>query len=605
MKHIEIDFESYYDDDISVSVQGLKNYVRDSYAYLVSVTTEEFEFCGTPEEMPKVLGDSWFKDPGIQLWAANSNFDQAWFEKYFCRAANPWKCLLDRAAYSQFPRDVANVSRVLLKTRVDKTIRDEMKSVHYKDLPEARQQEVSDYCLNDATTERKMRLMLPEMSPVEDAVAAHTRMCNRRGVHIDVAKVERDKTYLERIHFDAHKLIPWTKDGSAPLSYTAFADYCAARGSKPPHSLDKRDASCNAWIKENPELAKVLGAMRTYRGSNTKLEKLKTLQGTICDGVMPLELLYCGARHTRRWSSRGFNVQNLDKESSFVDIMEKWPEFAGQDKDDIGIFMREYLIPPPGCTFGLIDFSQIEPRCLNWIVGNESMLAAMHAGFEIYEAHAMAFHNWRGNPGTLKATNKKLRDVCKVENLGLGYGMGAEKFAVKAAEVGMDLTPAQAKTMVDAFRAGNPKVTAFWKYWDAKVKAAVRGGDHTLEIEMPSGDFLRHFNVRAKAERKYESFSIRGDFSQMSIINNLWGGPLTENVTQRMARDVMAESILKLEAAGFPVIFHAHDEVILALPIAGAEAALKEAEQIMSVPPAWAEGLPLGVEGFLSPHYTK
>lgn len=601
IKHIEIDFETYYDKDISVSVQGLKNYVRDSYAYLVSVTTDEFEFCGTPEELPKVLGDSWFKDSDIQIWAANSNFDQSWFEKYFGKTANPWKCILDKAAYSQYPRDVANVSRVLLKNKVDKTIRDEMKGVHFRDLPEARQQEVSDYCLNDSVVGRQIRTLLPEMSPVEDSVAAHTRMCNRRGVHIDVAKVERDKTYLERIHHDAFKLIPWTKDGAAPLSYTAFADYCAGKGVKPPVSLDKRDAACIAWVKANPEVSKVLLAMRTYRGSNTKLEKVKTLEGTICDGVMPLELLYCGARHTRRWSCRGFNCQNLDKERAFGDIMSKWSEFEGQKTEDVGIFMREYLIPPPGCAFGIIDFAQVEPRCLNWLAGNDSLLEAMRQGYSYYEAYARAIKGWKGEKGTIKkALGLEKYTLLKNECLGCGYGMGASKFS-DYAKVDADT----AKASVDAFRKANPKIVAFWRMFDQKIKTAVRDSDHTLTIEMPTGDKLQHFNIRAKGERQYESFTIKGDFSQMSIQPRLWGGTLTENVTQRMARDVMAESILKLESAGLPVIFHAHDEVVLALPIAGAEAALKEAEQIMSKPPEWAEGLPLGVEGFLSPHYTK
>lgn len=607
MKNVIIDWESFYDKktDVSVSSIGLPNYVEQSYAYLVSIVTDDMEFCGSPEEAAEALGDSWFKDPDLRFWAANSNFDQAWFERYFGKTDKDWHCILDLAAHDQYPRDLANVSRVLLGHKVDKSVRDEMNGVHYKDLPDAEQQRVLEYCLNDSVVEKKALGLLKPMSDIEAKIAAHTRMCNRRGVHIDTDKVERDKGYLQRIHHDSFKKIPWTKDGMAPLSYQIFAQYCHSFGVTPPKSLDKRDAACNAWIKANPDCAKILGYMRTYRGSNSKLEKLLKLQANLHNGVMPLELLYCGARHTRRWSSKGFNVQNLDKEAAFGDIMSEWPEFEGQDPKEIGIFMREYIIPPPGHIMGIIDYSQIEPRCLNWLVGNEEMLSAMRAGFEIYEAHAMAFHKWRGEAGTLKTSNKGLRNLCKVENLGLGYGMGSDRFREQAAINGMILTDKQAKDTVDAFRKGNPRTVAFWRMFDNKIKAAMSDKQKSFDVEMPTGDFLRYFAIRSQTKGGYVGFNIRGDFGKDSIQPRLWGGTVTENVTQRMARDVMAEAIVNLEAAGFPVLFHAHDEVILALPIQGAEKALEEAKELMKVPPAWAPDLPLGVDGVLSPHYTK
>jgi DNA polymerase len=72
-----------------------------------------------------------------------------------------------------------------------------------------------------------------------------------------------------------------------------------------------------------------------------------------------------------------------------------------------------------------------------------------------------------------------------------------------------------------------------------------------------------------------------------------------------MARDVMAESVLRLEDAGLPVIFHAHDEVVVEVDVGNKEEARKEAEHLMSIAPAWAEGLPLAVEGDFSETYTK
>jgi len=172
--------------------------------------------------------------------------------------------------------------------------------------------------------------------------------------------------------------------------------------------------------------------------------------------------------------------------------------------------------------------------------------------------------------------------------------------------ISFNMTAELAESTVRDFRASNPKITALWRRFDMLIRAAAMDKAKRLGIEMPTGDFLYHFNVRQKAGGgNYESYAVRGDYSERSKQGRLWGGVLTENVTQRMARDVLAEAVLRLEKSGFPVIFHAHDEVILALPIHGAREALKEAERVMSIPPDWCPDIPLGVEGGLSPHYTK
>jgi DNA polymerase len=604
VKNIVVDFESYYDGELSVDSIGLQNYVARTDAYLASLVSDEIEFCGTPAELGKDLNvDTLASDPEVQFWAANSNFDQKLWEKYYPKTFRPWKCILDRAAFHQYPRNLVGVAQTVLKIKIDKSTRDKMKGVRYESLPESEQQEVFDYCLNDSIREKQILDKLPPMSDVEDRIAEHTRMINRRGVHIDTEKVDRDKGYLERIRFEAYKAIPWTRDCDTPLSYQRFAQYCKNAGANPPESLDKRDTLCVKWMAANPALAPVLQAMRTFRGANTKLEKLKTLLGNITpEGIMPLELLYCGARHTRRWSSRGFNVQNLDKERAFGDLMVDWPEFKDKPADERGIFMREYLVPPPGKIFAIIDFAQIEPRCLNWLAGNDELLEAMRQGYSYYEAYARAAKGWKGAPGTLK---KELGLVgytlLKNEALGLGYGMGASRFMDYA-----KVSAKEAEKVVNAFRAKNPKITKFWRVFDSKIKkAALDKESHTLEIEMPTGDLLRHFHIRTAPRGGYESFTIQGDFTQQSKQPSLWGGVLTENVTQRMARDVMAESILVLEDAGAPVIFHAHDEIILALDKSSAESDLEECCNIMRQAPEWCPDLPLDVEGDLSPHYTK
>lgn len=608
MPKIIVDFETYYDKSLSVLIQGLRNYVKKSDAYIVAVVTPQWKFCGPPQDLPRLHGDSWMTDPSNEFWAANSNFDQAFWEKYFPKTARDWSCALDLAAFHQLPRDLAGVSRVALQKIMDKTTRDEMKGVDFHTLTPERQQQVIDYCLNDALVTEEIINTLPPMSPKEAELAAHTRLLNRRGIRVDVERIKRDCGLLGELHHLAFHKIPWTEADEAPLSYQQFAIFCESQGVAPPKSLDKRDLACTAWMEVNPELAKILTAMRTYRGVNTKLEKLKSiLAAADKTDVIPLDFLYCGARHTRRWSSKNINVQNLDAKRVFEDEMAELPFFQENPDQEPGIFMREYFLPPPGKKFGIADYSQIEPRVLNWIVGNEEMLGAIRQGFGIYEAHARASMGWKGDAGTLKQTDPARYKFAKERVLSLGYGMGWVKFQARAkTNLNVDLTNVQAVREVNNFRLTNPRITAQWRQFGALIKAAAYEQDKLLEITMPTGDTLKHFHVQGKGfGNGFKSYTIRGEFSQMSVIENLFGGLLTENVTQRMSRDILAEAILRLEESGIPIAFHSHDEAITLLDAEHAKEEFEEAKSIMSQVPEWAPGLPIEVAGEITDTYTK
>lgn len=605
---IIVDFETYYDKDLSVVNLGNRNYSRRSDAYIVAVVTPEWSFCGPVKDLTRLHGDSWISDPQNEFYAANSNFDQTFWEKYYPKTARPWKCLLDLAAFHQLPRDLAGVSRVALHKTMDKSTRDEMKGVDFWKLTPERQKQVINYCLNDALVTREAIEKLPPMSPIEEELAAHTRLINRRGIRVNAEKIRRDCGLLEELHFTSKNLIPWTEQDEAALSYPQFALYCKSKGAKAPASLDKRDLACAAWMEENPELAKIIRAMRTLRGISTKLSKLQTmLLAADENDVIPLDLLYNGARHTRRWSSKNINVQNLDAKRVFEDEMAEMPFFKEHPDEKPGIFMREYFLPPPGHVFGIADYSQIEPRVLSWIVGNDLMLDAIRAGYGIYEAHAKASMNWKGDRGTLKSTDASLYKFAKERVLSLGYGMGWEKFQARAkTNLNVELTEQQAKAQVYDFRRTNPKIVAQWKTFGDLIKASAYDKERTLELTMPTGDKLCHFHIRGKGKGKgFESFTVKGDFSQGSHILNLFGGLLTENVTQRMSRDVLAEAILKVEKSGIPVAFHAHDEAIGTLSAATAKKDFEEMKRIMSVPPEWAADLPIEVAGEIHSTYTK
>ena len=615
MQDIVVDFESYYSkkQNISAGTIGVKNYVRDSYAYMVSIVGPGIEFIGTVEEAQKKFPDTFWEQPDTRFWAANANFDELWVRRYWPEAKQmkAWHCILDRGATAQLPQSLSGIARALWGKKVDKSIRDWMDGKHYKDITPEQQQEVLNYCLEDAKEEQHVLKSLPEPTGIEQKIATHTRMCNLRGVRIDADRLKKDRVALLLAQHDAFMRIPWHKD-EAPLSPLALATWANENGVPVPASLAKDDEECASLVGAHPRLAQVIGAMRQYRKANTLVRKIDSVESRITDdGTMALELMYCGARHTRRWSSRGVNVQNLDREPYYLTADGKPAEGAWD------VWPRRWLIPREGKTFLILDYAQIEPRCLNWLVGNNALLDMIRAGFGIYEAYARVSKQWN-DPAPLKKANPHLYKSVKAQVLGLGYGMGAGRYKETAAKDGIILTDVEAKATVDMWRSLNPQIIAFWRSLDETIKAATLDKAKLLEIEMPTGDVLRHFTVRhfskmtvdpetgeKATKRGYESYTTRGDFTPMSHQPNLWGGTLTENVTQRMARDVLAEAVIRLEEAGLPVIFHAHDEVILEVDISSKEEAKQAAEEILRIAPEWAPDLPLGVEGDFADTYVK
>ena len=481
-------------------------------------------------------------------------------------------------------------------------MRDRMKGVRYETLSEAEQVKVQEYCLNDSVVEGECFRALGPMSAFEEKVALHTRLQSRRGVFIDTDLVDHDKTRIEAMRFEAFQAIPWHADAK-PLSYPAFSRYCEKMGIPVPKSTAKTDEACEELMTDNPMLSEVIECMRRFRRSNTLLTKIESLHARITDeDILPLEMLYAGAPHTRRWSCKGFNIQNLDKEPLITN-----PVAVKAGAAEETIWSRNWVKPRPGKIFYCVDYAQIEPRVLNWLVRNEEMMEALRHGFSYYEAYLRSIKQekrvgWSGQAGTLKKEIGVERYTkVKNESLGCGYGMGADRYTGYA-HVEMD----EAKQVIQTFRACNPKITAFWKRLDSIIASAARDKTKSFSIDLPSGDTLQYFNVRPKKGGGCEGFVTKTDFGFKSHQPRLWGGTLTENVTQRTARDIMANAIVNLEAAGFPVVFSVHDEVILELDSdASLGEAIKEAEKILLTPPDWASDLPLGIEGSTATAYTK
>lgn len=292
--------------------------------------------------------------------------------------------------------------------------------------------------------------------------------------------------------------------------------------------------------------------------------------------------------NTGRWSggygddkaeSTGFNCQNLPSSEMY------------------GLDLRKCLIPSPGYKYVIADFAQIEPRCLLWLVDDWDTLGLVKKGYSIYEAYARKNLGWSG--GDLKkaaATDsyaKNLYKTAKAAVLGGGYGCGAAKFIVVAKMMAdLDIDLATATKVVGDFRKSNPKITQFWRTLEMAMKREARGN---FSIELPSGRSMTYYNVQ-----------LNGGLTAVLGLGGkrykFWGGVLTENVCQAVARDVIRDAIINLEAAGIKTLFTVHDEVICEVPIDFDSNRIRE---IMVQEPSWMPGLPLEVSLEDSMFYKK
>jgi len=262
------------------------------------------------------------------------------------------------------------------------------------------------------------------------------------------------------------------------------------------------------------------------------------------------------------------------------------------------------------------DLSQIEPRVLAWITGNQPLLALLAGGMSPYEAFARTDMGWTGGDlkeaGKTDPAAKDLYQLAKIQILGLGYGCGWEKFITIAAGYGVTLDEARSREIVATFREGNPLIAGddgIWRTLDNAFKRSRRDG--IFEIGLPSGRKLTYRDVKNSIRLKTneEGETVQEWVTTAEVLRKdriqrvaLYGGLLTENLIQAIARDVFATHILELNRQGLPPLFTVHDEAVLEVE---PDVTPRDIEHLMSKTPEWIPGCPIGAEAVEVPYYQK
>lgn len=371
----------------------------------------------------------------------------------------------------------------------------------------------------------------------------------------------------------------------------------------------------------------------------TSTKKYDAIEAAVCDDGRVRGLLqFYGANRTGRWAGRLVQVQNLPR--TYTEPLKFARELVkgrkldalrivyGSPNDTLSQLIRTAFVAAPGNVLIDADFSAIEARVISWLADEEWRLEVFRTHGKIYEASASQMFGVplerikKGNP------EYSLRQRGKVAELALGYQGGVP--AMRQMDTGKllaDLPDEEIKDIVDKWRNTNPKIRNLWySFNDAAIRVIQNGGSlrvrcctfarecdcirgtTCMTISLPSGRKL-YYVEPAVGENRWGGPSITymgvNDKNKWGRIET-YGGKLVENVVQAIARDCLAQAIEHLEAAGLPVVFHIHDEVVIDTAAFDTnDAMLDKVVKIMSTPIPWAEGLPLGADGWVGAFFKK
>jgi DNA polymerase len=580
MKTYAVDFETYYDNECSVRKLGNRGYFShyDFEAYLVTVVSPDgFSFAGDPREF------DWSMLTGNRVLSHNASFDESLYlygvEQNWWPACSPaeWHCTADLAAYAGLPRNLKGAAQEALGVELSKDTRDKMKGKRWASMDPEFQQEVLAYATKDAELCLQLwEKLSPEWPQAEREHSVLTRKICRHGIPVDEGLIKTNAEKLRVALWEAEQSIPW-RDTGALLSRKESNLACRAAGIQPPKSWAMGDPECEEWLDKYAEKFPWVYAVRNWRRMNSLLKKVEAFDAGTVDGRYYGGLMYWGA-HTGRWSGSGgnLNLQNLPRGDMF------------------GVNLREQIRCADDKRLVIVDLSQIEVRTLCWLAEDHETLAEIAASDDIYEAFAVRFELWSKDQGSLKANDAALRHKVKGMVLGCGYGASAKKY-----QLIMDVPQEEAEAAVSLYQQKMSKVRALWRKYRRLTETAKEGND--LSIDLPSGNKITYRNIC----RNTEAVNCMVVKNGKNILVRPWYGMITENVSQKLARDIFAHQLKKLDDAGHKIILHVHDEVVIEAPAADAERTLADALKIMCTPPDWIPDIPLSADGQISQYYTK
>lgn len=662
MIHLSIDLETY--SDVNLKKAGLYRYVQ-SPAFEILLFAYSFDGAPTQvidmaqgEEIPMEVIHA-LTDPQCLKHAYNAAFEWYCLSKYMGAQLPPaqWRDTMLHGLYAGYTAGLDATGRALGIPEDKQKLATGKALIRYFCVPckptksnggrtrnyprhdPEKWELFKTYNGQDVVAEMEIERRL-SVFPVPDFVQKQWEtdlLINARGVAVDMdfceGALELGETIRAQLTDEAVQLSGLQN----PNSVKQLARWLSAETGDDITTLRKETIK-ELLGRDNADHVQRMLEIRQELGK-TSTKKYDAIEAAVCDDGRVRGLLqFYGANRTGRWAGRLVQVQNLPR--TYTEPLEFARELVkgrkldalrtvyGSPNDTLSQLIRTAFVAAPGNVLIDADFSAIEARVISWLADEEWRLEVFRTHGKIYEASASQMFGVplerikKGNP------EYSLRQRGKVAELALGYQGGVP--AMRQMDTGKllaDLPDEEIKDIVDKWRNTNPKIRNLWySFNDAAIRVIQNGGSlrvrcctfarecdcirgtTCMTVSLPSGRKL-YYVEPAVGENRWGGPSITymgvNDKNKWGRIET-YGGKLVENVVQAIARDCLAQAIERLEAAGLPVVFHIHDEVVIDTAAFDTnDAMLDKVVKIMSTPIPWAEGLPLGADGWVGAFFKK
>lgn len=654
-RHLSIDIETRSSVDIGKA--GLYKYARSDdfkillFAYSLDYGPVEIIDLENGEEIPEPIV-SFLKDPLVVKHAYNAAFE--WYCLNTAKYETPleqWRCTMAHGLYCGYTAGLDATGKAMGLSQDKQKLASGKALIRYFcipckpaknnggrswNLPQHDKEKwnlFKEYCCQDVVTEQEIlkRLNRFPMPQKEEQQWRMTVKMNALGAKADTAlimgalyinEVSTQELLEEAFHItglqnpnSTTQLLSWLRDNGTEVG-----------------DLQKGTVS-DLLEGALPEKTRRILEIRQQLGK-TSVKKYTAMNIARCkdDRIRGLTQYY-GANRTGRWAGRMVQVQNLPRNYiKTLDYARKLVKeknyngirlLYGNIADTLSQLIRTAFIPSEGHKFVVADFSAIEARVIAWLAGEQWVNEVFATHGKIYEATAAQMFGVpverivKGNP------EYDLRQKGKVATLALGYQGGVNSL-ISMGALKMGLAEEELPDIVQRWRQANPRIRDLWYAVEsAAIEAlttarpqAIRGLIFAMEGDLLYGQSF--LTVRLPSGRKLfypKPFLQENQFGKMAVhyytvgqqtkkwgVESTYGGKMTENIVQAIARDCLAETLCRIEEKGLQMVFHVHDEVVIDAPM---EVTVDEICSLMAVPIAWAPGLILKGAGFESRYYMK
>ena len=661
MHHLSIDLETY--SSVPLAKAGAQKYIQSPdfqillFAHSVDGAPVEIIDLARGEYLPPWLVQA-ITSPDYIKHAYNAPFEWGCLSKFLgTLPPSQWRCTMFHGLYCGYTAGLEATGKALGLPEDKKKLNTGKALIRYfcvpckpskangqrtRNLPHhdpAKWELFREYCRQDVVTEMEIERRLSAF-PVPDFVQKQWEtdlIINARGVAVDMELVggalSLGATVRQNLMTEAMQLSGLNN----PNSVAQLSEWLQEETGE--ELADLRKDTVARLLKEDNNSTKVRRMLEIRQElGKTSTKKYDAIEAAVCaDGRVRGLLQFYGANRTGRWAGRLVQVQNLPR--TYTEPLDLAREMVqrrnldglravyGSVPDTLSQLIRTAFIAPEGHVFIDADFSAIEARVISWLAGEQWRLEVFRTHGKIYEASASQMfgvpleHIKKGRP------EYALRQKGKVAELALGY-QGSTGALINMGALDMGIPEADLPDIVSRWREANKRIRDLWYSMDnAAIQVITQGGTvginslilsreydcnqgtDCMTITLPSGRKLYYVSPSI-GQNQWDKPSIA--YMGMDQKTKRWkrietyGGKLVENCVQAIARDCLADTIERLEAAGLPVIFHVHDEVVIDIaPWADNDTMLDLVCSIMRTPVSWAPDLPLNADGWVGQFFRK